>query len=321
MAYRLTLPILVALLLPFGPAIAAYPERPIELIVAYSAGATNDTARALAPVLARELGNGARVEVVNIPGAGGENGFAALAAARPDGHTLGFINVPVVATIPAERRAKYSIEQLDPLARVVSDPCVWSARADAPFTNMSELAVYAASHPETVSVATTGVGSDDHLALARVRRLTGLRLVHVPFTGSEAATRAVLDGKVLVVAQNLVEALETRAREPLRILGVMNPERLSVAPDVPTFRERGIDVSMRSTRGVAAPRGLPAEIRATLIRALSTAVADPEFVRNAALDPTTRFPLDVSDDRTFAEEVSVAAAGYRALWAESPWIE
>ncbi|HYG55743.1 MAG TPA: tripartite tricarboxylate transporter substrate-binding protein, partial [Burkholderiales bacterium] len=112
-------------------AIAAYPERPITMIVAYSAGGGTDlVARAIAPFIEKYLGNNAKIVVMNRPGAGGEIGFAALANAQPDGYTIGFINTPNVLTIPIERKAQYSTDKFELLANIVDDPGNFSVHTD-----------------------------------------------------------------------------------------------------------------------------------------------------------------------------------------------
>src|SRR5215218_8827751 len=112
-------------------AMGAYPERPINMIVAYSPGGGTDlVARAIAPYIEKYLGNGARIVIMNRPGAGGEIGFAALAGSPPDGYTIGFINTPNVITIPIERKAQYQASQFELLANIVDDPGNFSVHAD-----------------------------------------------------------------------------------------------------------------------------------------------------------------------------------------------
>jgi len=320
MAPRVPIVVLVVSALLSGAAFAAYPDRPIKLIVAYGAGTTDATARALAPVLARRIAPDARVDVVGVPGSGGENGFTAIAEAAPDGHTIGFLNLPAAATIPIERRARYDLDRFDPLLRVVDDPCVWSVRSDASFKTLEELLVHAARRPETLMIGSTGVGSDDHLTILRMQKLAGVKFIHVPFIGSESVMRATLDGKIAVAAQNLAEALSARRDGALRVLGIMSAERWAIASDVPTFKEQGYPLSMSSTRGVVAPKGLPPDIRSILIEALSESVTDPEFHR-FAVDPRTALPLDIGDSAAYARDLAAAAAEYRALWTDAPWLE
>lgn len=299
---------------------AAYPERPITMIVAYGAdGSTDVTARTLAPVLARHLGNGARIEIVNRPGAGGEIGFAALADAVPDGYTIGFINTPNLLTIPIERQARFAPGRIDPLVNVVDDPGVMTVHADTPYRTLAELVGQAGASPENITVGTTGVGSDDHLGMLFLQGLTRARFSHRPFPGSAEVYRAMLNRHIVVCAQNMGEALRGRsAGDPIRILGVMGAERSPAAPEIPTFREQGYDIVMGSMRGVGAPRGLPPAIRSALVKALAAAVADPEFQERAR---ATHQPLRILGPEAFAAEIGQLDQEFRSLWRVQPWLK
>src|SRR5918992_417358 len=153
-------------------ALAAYPERPITMIIAYSPGGGTDlVARALAPYLEKYLGGGAKIVIVNRAGAGGEVGFAALANAPADGYTIGFINTPPLSTIPIERSAQFGgPERFDLLGNIVDDPCNFAVHSDTPVRNLQELAAYARANPGKVTVGTTGIGSDDHLLMLMFER-------------------------------------------------------------------------------------------------------------------------------------------------------
>ncbi|SMH54393.1 tripartite tricarboxylate transporter substrate binding protein [Azospirillum agricola] len=299
---------------------AAYPEKPITMVVAYDAGGSTDvTARMLAPYIEKHLG-GARIEVVNRPGAGGEIGFAALADSPADGYTIGFINTPNLVSIPIERQARFSLDRLDPLINVVDDPGIWTVPADSPFKTLSEAVAHAKANPNAVTVGTTGVGSDDQLAMLLVQRQAGVQFTHVPFSGSAANQKAMLAKKIQVCAQNLGEGLRATATEQVRILGVMSSERWKVAPDLPTFKEQGYAVNMASLRGIGAPKGLPADIRAKLVDALTKAVGDPEFVAKAEAKETFQ-PLRVLASDAFAGELAQLDKELRALWQSSPWLK
>src|SRR5438067_13224353 len=186
---------LVALLLLPMLAFAAYPERPITMIVAYPPGGGTDlVARALAPFVEKYLGAGARIVIVNRAGAGGEVGFAALANAVPDGYSIGFVNTPPLLTIPIERAAQFHWQRYEYIGNIIDDPCNFSVDAETPIRNLAELAAYAKAHPGEVTVGTTGVGSDDHLAMLKFERAAGVKLRHIPFKCS-GDVRAAIAGK------------------------------------------------------------------------------------------------------------------------------
>lgn len=300
---------------------AEFPERPITIIVAYDAGgATDVVARLLAPHIEKQLGRRSTVVVANRPGAGGEIGFSMLADAAPDGYTLGFINSPNVLTIPIQRQSRFGLDSFDPLVNVVDDPGVWTVPSNSPFQNVSDVLSYAKANPRAVTVGSTGLGSDDHLAVLMVQKQAEVGFAHVPFPGSGANHRAMLNRKIHIAGQNLGEATRFRQCEPIRILGVMSDRRSDIINDVPTFKEQELPVLMTSLRGIAAPKGLPEHIRSTLVEALTKAVNDPDFIARAAARDTYQ-PLRFLGPDAFARELSRMDAEYRALWQQSPWVE
>ena len=185
-----------------GCAAQAYPDKPISMIVAYGPGGGTDlTARVIGPFIEKHLGGGAKIVVVNRPGAGGEIGFTALADAAPDGYTIGFINTPNVLSIPIERKTGYSWERFELLGNIVDDPGGFSVHNAGEIKTLADLVTYAKANPNTVTVGTTGVGSDDHLAMLAFQKITGVKMTHVPFPGS-SAVRTALVGRHITVGSH-----------------------------------------------------------------------------------------------------------------------
>ena len=310
-----------AALLSFASiAMAAYPERPITLIVAYPPGGGTDlVARAVSPFIEKYLGGGAKIVVVNRAGAGGEVGFAALANSAPDGYTIGFVNTPPLLTIPIERAAQFHWQRYEYIGNIIDDPCNFSVHSETPIRNLAELAAYAKAHPGEVTVGTTGIGSDDHIAMLKFERAAGVKLRHVPFKGS-ADVRAAIAGKQIVVAAvNIGEALAfQKGGTPIRNLVQMSPARTNLAPELPTAREQGYDIEMSSLRGMVAPKGLAPEVRDRLVKAVAQAVGDPEFQAQAA-----KFfaPMRYLAPAQYEALVRDADVMYRAMWKEMPWAE
>ena len=303
-----------------GTGAAAYPEQPINMIIAYAPGGGTDlVARAIVPYIEKYLGEGARILVVNRPGAGGEIGFTALANAAPDGYTIGFINTPSLLTVPIERKTAFTWQSFDLLGNLVDDPDNFSVHADSPFKNLAELAAYAKANPGAVSVGTTGQGSDDHLAMLLFEKMAGVKMNHIPFKGA-ADVRTSLAGKQIVVAAiNVGEALQyAKGGTPMRQLGQMSQTRTTLAPDLPTFKEQGYDIELASLRGMAAPKGLPPAIRERLVKAVERAANDPAFQAQAA-----KFfaPLRYLPPPKYEIELRNADAQFRQLWKEIPWVD
>ncbi|TMH25600.1 MAG: tripartite tricarboxylate transporter substrate binding protein [Betaproteobacteria bacterium] len=314
------LALLAALALAPCTGAAAYPERPITMLVAYSPGGGTDlVARAIAPYLEKYLGGGAKIVVVNRAGAGGEVGFAALANSPADGYTIGFVNTPPLLTIPIERQAQFHWQRYDYIGNIIDDPCNFSVHAETPIRNLAELAAYAKAQPGEVTVGTTGIGSDDHIAMLKFERAAGVKLRHIPFKGSADVRAAIAGRQIMVAAINIGEALQyQKGGTPLRNLVQMSPARTNLAPELPTAREQGYDIEMSSLRGMAAPKGLPADIRERLVAAVERAAADPDFQAQAV-----KFfaPLRYLTPAQYEAIVRDADVMYRAMWRDMPWAD
>lgn len=299
---------------------ADYPSRPINVIVSYAPGGGSDlVVRLLVPYVEKELGGGARMVVVNHPGAGGAIGFAELARATPDGYTIGLINTPNVLTIPIERKTTFTWRSYDVLGNIVDDPGNFAVSADGPIKNLRDLAAFAKAKPNEVTVGTTGVGSDDHLAMLLFQKAAGVKLNHVPFKGASEVRTSLQGEQITVGAINIGESLQfVKGGAKFRNLGVMSQARTTLAPDVPTFKEQGYDINLSSLRGLAAPKGLPPEIRQRLVGAIERSIANPEFQAKAT---AAYAPLRYLAPPTYAAELGEAEAQFRQLWKEMPWAD
>jgi tripartite-type tricarboxylate transporter receptor subunit TctC len=301
------------------PAMAQYPERPIQMIVAYSPGGGTDiAARTLVPYIEKYLGNGAKITVLNKPGAGGEVGFTELANAEPTGYTIGFVNTPNALTIPFERETRYSVESFQPIGNVVDDPGVFAVRPDSEIKTLEDLVRMAKERPGELTFGSTGIGSDDQLAMMKFERLTGTDLRHVPFEGSAPARAALLGGHIDIGVINAGEAMPYVQEGQLRLLGQMGEERWDGAADVPTFREQGYDVVSGSQRGIAAPKGVPQEHVDKLAAAIEQAIQDPEFRQKAE---EQALPLRYLGPEEYQELLNSASAEAEQIWKDTPWVE
>lgn len=261
---------------------AKYPERPITLIVSYyKGGATDAIAQIIAPYIAKYLGTEEKVVVEHRLGDNGRIGFAAIAEAPPDGYTIGFISIPSFPTLPGMGNGRLSLEDVDPLTNIVEDPVVFAVAENSSIKTLDDLMQAALKRPG-MTFASTGVGSDDHVALAMLFRLNGVRLSQVPFPGGRIAHQALLSNKVDVCGENLAEALRYSQNDPVRILGVMSERRWPTAPHVPTFTELGYPIVVSTLRGIVAPPKIPADIRSKLVNAIMSATSDPEFIAQAS---------------------------------------
>ena len=303
-----------------GTASAAYPDQPINMIIAYAPGGGTDiAARVMIPFIEKYLGEGAKINVINRPGASGDIGFSALAAAAPDGYTIGFINTPPVLATPIERKTGYTWQSYDLLGNVVDDPGTFCVHSDSPYRTLADLAAFAKANPGKVTVGSTGVGSDDHLAMLQFEKAAGVKMNHIPFKGSSETRNAVNGKQIVVAAINVGEALQfLKGGTPIRCLGQMTQVRMSMAPDWPTFKEQGFNFEMASLRGLAAPRGLPLAIRDRLVNAIERAAADPGLKLAAE---KVFAPIRYLGPNAYAEELRTAEVLFRQMWKEAPWVD
>ena len=300
---------------------AAWPaDQPINMIIAYAPGGGTDIiARNIIPFIEKHLGDGARINVINRPGAGGGIGFAAIAQAQPDGYTIGFINTPPIITIPIERAAPWSLASYDYLGNIVDDPGTFCVHKDSQFKSLADLQAFARANPKKVTVGSTGVGSDDHLAMMFFEKSAGVQMTHVPFKGSADTRTAVIGRHIEVAAINVGEALQyLKGGSPIRCLGQMTAARMSMAADWPTFKELGFNFEMASLRGMAAPKGLPAAVRERLVKAIAAATADPAFKLAAE---AAFAPVRYLAPPAYEAELKAGDVVFRQLWKELPWTD
>jgi tripartite-type tricarboxylate transporter receptor subunit TctC len=292
--------------------------RPIEIFVGFSAGGGVDVmARAVAPFLGNLL-PGARFVVVNRPGAGGQLGHEAAASAAADGYTLGATTMPGLVSHPIERAVRYRLADLTYLANLVDDPCGLFVRPESPFRSLGDIVAAGRANPERVTYGLTGVGSDDHLTMFRFESATGARLTPVPFPGIGQMLPQVLSGQVDIAAMNVSEALPFLREGRLRGIAQAAPARWSNMPDVPTYREQGVDVLGSAARGLVGPPGLPPEITARLLAAFTALVADPGWQREAE---RLSMPLRPILGDAFRAQAIALDAELRAMWAQRPWTQ
>ena len=280
---RSVISILVAvLILAFGVSAypQAYPTKPVMLMAAYPAGGSTDVgARIVASIAEKELGQS--IVVLNKVGAGGQVGFADLARQKADGYYLGFINLPAINTIiwDPDRKATFSIDSFTPIINQVLDPGVIYIKPDSRYKNLKDLVDDAKKRPGEIRAGTTGILSDDHMAILMLEEVGGVKFRIVHFDGDTPQVTALLGGQIDVSFLN-VGGLTPRVKAgQLRVLAVLDKERSKFYPDVPISAEQGYPtVISSSTRGIVGPKGLPEPIVKKLQAVFKKAIGDPEHV-------------------------------------------
>lgn len=319
---KLTITVLCFLML-FGASTAIsaadeFPERAITMLVAFNPGGGTDVAaRGIARYIEKYLGEGAKVAVVNKPGAGGEVGFTTLATSKPDGYTIGFINVPAIISYTVERKTNYKMSDFRPLGNLVYDPGVWAVRADSDIKTLQDAIDYGKEHPGILTIGTTGSsGSSEHVAIMQIERMTGAKFNHAPFGSTAPMRSALLGGHIPLGAFNMSEGITLAAEGKIRFLGAMSDERSPLAPDVPTFKEQGIDLISGSSRGLAVPKDVPEDIFKKLEEAVNKAAHDPEYLANAK---AAYVPLNYLTGAQYQALIERLEKDLRALWEIAPW--
>lgn len=294
----------------------AWPDRPIEIVVGFAAGGGTDiTARTLAQHLGKALGG--QVVVNNKPGASGAIGLSYVARAKADGYTLGMTNFPGVLTLPIERDAGFTTADFTYLGNLVRDPSAFSVTLSSPYKNLAEVIAAAKKAPGTISYGSTGAGTDDHLQMVMFEELTGTRLLHVPFQGAGPLKTAMLGGHVTIGGLNLGEVMP-QAGKTMRPLAQASVKPSSLATDVPTFKEQGVDLVFASERGIVAPRGLPADVEQKIAAALRQIAASPEFQAQMKQQFTE---MDYLPGAEWKKRLDASEAGFRRMWARKRWTD
>jgi tripartite-type tricarboxylate transporter receptor subunit TctC len=265
-----------------GPALAQnFPRKSIQLIVAFPPGGSTDIgARIVAAAAEKELGQ--PVVVVNKGGAGGQLGFTEAARARPDGYTLAMINLPAVNTIvlDPERKAIFGVDAFVPVINQVLDPGIVWVKADSPYKTFADLIEAAKKAPGKISACTTGILSDDHLAILMTHEAAKVDFRIVHFDGGAQQVAAILGGHVDVAYDNVGGVFKRIQSGELRGLCVTDSERSKFLPNVPTTKELGFPtIISSSTRGIAVQKGTPADVIKVLETALQKAMASPEHLK------------------------------------------
>jgi tripartite-type tricarboxylate transporter receptor subunit TctC len=259
-----------------------FPSRPVTILLGYPPGGSTDTtARALAPVLERILGQ--PVVIQNRPGAAALIGTQAVANAAPDGYTV-TVATTQLALLPAVDRVfgrppSFTRDQFAPIALISADPSLIFANANQPWKTFQELVADAKRRPGQIVYASGGLYGTTHLAIEIVLKATGIKMRHLPTAGGGPALTAVLGNHAALFAAHPVVGGPQARAGALRPLGTMGTKRVASFSDVPTLKELGYDAEYYQWNGLFTQAKVPEPIITIWREAVARAVTDPEFVQ------------------------------------------
>ncbi|MGI9216680.1 MAG: Bug family tripartite tricarboxylate transporter substrate binding protein, partial [Hydrogenophaga sp.] len=256
---------LITLLLAAATSLPAFawPDKPITLVVPFPPGGSTDMiARTISAKLGEKLGN-ATVVVENKAGATGTIGATSVARAAPDGHTLFVSSLGPFVIAPHLIKVSYdALKDLDPITVVVQAPNVLVVPAASAHKSLADVIAYQKANPGKMTFASSGNGSSDHLTAELFWQQTGTSGVHIPYKGGGPVMSDLLGNQVESSFMNINTAMPQLKAGKLRALAITSAKRSPLLPDVPTLDESGVkNAGVQSWQAVAAPAGLPADIK------------------------------------------------------------
>lgn len=293
----------------------AFPDRPVTMVVPFGAGGGSDImARTIAPELSAALG--VDVVVKNTAGAGGTIGAAEVAAARPDGYTIGLMPVGPLTTQTNLRQLPYDITSFDYICRLYSAPYFIAVATNAPYDTLDELSAWSRENPNTLNFAVAGLGGIPHISGLATAKAAELDVEFIPFAGDTETLKALLDGTAQIVSANPSFVMSNSGQ--VKPIMVLSEERLEGFEDVPTARELGHDIVLSVWGGLVVPMGTPDEVRSSL-EAACDEVANSESFQNR-LEELNQ-PLDFAAGEEFRQFVQNEFEGNRVLLTEAGLVQ
>lgn len=293
----------LAAALPGAALAQAYPDKPITMVVPFSAGGTTDIlARIVGRALEGELGQ--PIVIDNKAGAGGNIGAQAAARAKADGYTL-FMGTVGTHGINESlyRKLPYSpLGDFQPISRVAMVPNMLVAHPSQPYKTVKELIDYAKANPGKVNVASSGSGTSIHLSAELFKAMTGVDMQHVPYKGSAPAMADLVGGQTDIMFDNMPSAIQHVRAGKLRAIAVTTDKRSAELPDLPTIAEAGVPgYNATSWFGLFTNRKVPAEVLDKLSAATMKVLAKPEVVKQMAEQGAVAHPETPAEFEAFVK--------------------
>ncbi|MDN5514089.1 MAG: tripartite tricarboxylate transporter substrate binding protein [Pseudomonas sp.] len=286
----------------------------VAVLQGFNPGGGSDVLAQLAqPYLTKILG----VNFVNeyIPGAAGAIAWTRLAKqSKKDGTVISITNTPMLMTNYIMNEAiTYNIRELTPIANVVTDAGIAVVGKNSPLNTIEDLFAAAKEKPGRITVGNSGMGGDDYFTTLVVERATGLSFQKVPFQGDGPSATAAMGHKIDVSFNNVGNVYSQIKSGNLKALAVFSETRLDNLPDVPTLKEKGLDVVAGSSRGYSAPAGIPDEARKQLIAAFETLKNDQSFLADAQ---KRALHIDIVTGDDYGQMLEKMEQEFQVIWED-----
>jgi len=278
---------------------AAYPDRPINLVVPFPpGGGTDATARLIADAISPLLGQ--NVVIVNRAGAAGSIGAQSVVDAKPDGYTLFFTTTGALVINPhLYKKLRYSIQDFTPIAPVGESANVLVVNPNVKANSVNDLIQLARANPGKFTYGTSGAGSSSHLAGVLLESLTGVQLTHVPYKGSAPAITDLVSGRIDLMIDNIPSYVELAKAGKVRPLGVSGKKPSPLFPGIPTIAQAGVpSYEVTIWYGLLGPAGIPAEVIEKISGAVRVVLGRPEMqerLQKIGADAMIMSPKEFSD--------------------------
>jgi tripartite-type tricarboxylate transporter receptor subunit TctC len=274
---RLFAAFVAAFAMTAGAFAAGYPEKTVTIVVPFPPGGSTDAiARVLSNKLPEKLGGTWVID--NKAGATGTIGAALVKRAPADGYTLFVSSLgPFVIAPHLYKGVQYdALKDFDPITVLVQAPNVLCVPASSPIKNVSDLLAALKKNPGKVSFASSGAGSSDHLSAELFWQQTGTQGLHIPYKGGGPAITDLIGGQVDAAFVNINSIITQIKAGKVRAIGVASEKRNPLLADVPTLKEQGVNgAEVESWQAVAAPKGIPADVKEKLYKAIAEILNDP----------------------------------------------
>lgn len=289
-----------------------YPTKPVKLQVPFAAGGTTDlVARIIAEPLTRYLGQSVVVE--NKAGAGGSISAQELSHAVPDGYFLGIAGVAVTAANPAinPKTPFNPLTDFTPIVNIAATPNVLLVGPAFPAKDYKGFIAELKANPGKYSYGSAGTGGIAHLQTELFKSLAGVEMAHIPYRGSLPALTDTMGGQIPIMFDNLPSALPFLKQKKLTAIAVAAPQRVADLPDVPTFKEVGLEpVNRMAYYGIWGPKGLPREVVDKVNAAVRKGLAEPAVKKR--IEETSSYPIGNSPEE-FAAQIKAEFEVYKKV--------